>query len=147
MEIIPWKPFGGLGLLRREMDRVWDQFGTDAPLFRTFEKEWAPSIDLSETKDNFVVKADLPGIEAKDVNIHISGEILTIKGEKKAEKEEKDEHYHRVERCSGAFQRIFQLPSSVKTDKVDATFDKGVLKITLPKVEEAKKKEIDIKVK
>ena len=110
-------------------------------------EEWAPSVDVSETKDNFVVKAELPGLDAKDVNVSISGDMLTIKGEKKKEEEEKDEHHHYVERYYGSFQRTFQLPSSVKTDKIDATFDKGVLKVTLPKKPEAKKKEIEIKVK
>ena len=86
-------------------------------------------------------------LEAKDVNVSISGDILTIKGTKKAIEEEKDEHYHRVERYSGSFQRVFQLPSGVKADKIEANFDKGVLKVTLPKVEEAQKKEIEIKVK
>jgi len=106
-----------------------------------------PSVDVSETKNNFVVKAELPGLEAKDVNVSISADVLTIKGEKKTTEEEKDEHYHRIERYSGTFQRVFQLPSGVKGDMIEATFDKGVLKVTLPKVEEAKKKEIDIKVK
>jgi HSP20 family protein len=108
---------------------------------------WSPSVDISETKDDFVVKAELPGLEAKDVNVSISGDVLTIKGEKKSEEEEKDEHYHRVERYSGSFQRVFQLPSGVKADKVEANFDKGVLKVILPKVEEAKKKQIEVKVK
>ena len=77
----------------------------------------------------------------------ISGNVLTIKGEKKKEEEEKDEHHHYVERYYGSFQRSFQLPAGVKSDKIDATFDKGVLKVTLPKVEEAKEKEIEIEVK
>ncbi len=84
-------------------------------------------------------------METKDVNVSISGEVLTIKGEKKTEEEEKDEHYHCAERYSGSFQRVFQLPSGVKSDPIEATFDKGVLKVILPKVEEAKKKEIEIK--
>jgi HSP20 family protein len=82
----------------------------------------------------------------EELNARISGDILTIKGEKKAE-EEKDEHYHCVERYSGSFKRVFQLLSGVKADKIEATFDKGVLKVTLPKVEEAQKKEIEVKVK
>ena len=94
-----------------------------------------------------VVKADLPGLESKDVNVSISGDVLTIKGEKKAEEEEENEHYHCIERCSGSFQRLFRLPSGVKTDHIKATFEKGVLKVTLPKVDEAKKKEIKVKVK
>ena len=132
---------------RKEMDRLLDRFSGEAPFARTFTEMWSPSVDISETKDDFVVKAELPGMEAKDVNVSISGEVLTIKGEKKAEEEEKDEHYHRVERYSGSFQRVFQLSSGVKADKIEANFDKGVLKVTLPKVEEAKKKKIEVKVK
>jgi len=147
MELTPWRPFGELGSLRREMDKLWDRSLGETPFARTFSESWLPSVDISETKDNFVVKAELPGLEAKDVNVSISGDILTIKGEKKAEEEEKDEHYHCVERYSGSFQRVFQLPSGVKADKIKATFDKGVLKVTLPKVEEAKKKKIEVKVK
>ena len=147
MELSPWKPFGELSPFRKEMDRLWNRFLGETPFARTFNEMWSPSVDISETKDDFVVKAELPGLEAKDVNVSISGNVLTIKGEKKAEEEEKDEHYHRVERYSGSFQRAFQLPSGVKADKVEANFDKGVLKVTLPKVEEAKKKEIEVKIK
>ena len=147
MELSPWKPFGELSPFRKEMDRLWNRFLGETPFARTFNEMWSPSVDISETKDDFVVKAELPGLEAKDVNVSISGNVLTIKGEKKAEEEEKDEHYHRVERYSGSFQRVFQLPSGVKADKVEANFDKGVLEVTLPKVEEAKKKEIEVKVK
>ena len=147
MELVPWRAFGELSSLRRDMDKLWDRFSGETPFAKTFGETWLPSVDISETKDNFVVKAELPGLEAKDVNVSISGDVLTIKGEKKTEEEEKDEHYHCVERYSGSFQRVFQLPSGVKTDMIEATFDKGVLKVTLPKVEEARKKEIDIKVK
>ena len=147
MELSPWRPFGELSPFRKEMDRLWNRFLGETPFARTFNEMWSPSVDISETKDDFVLKAELPGLEAKDVNVSISGNVLTIKGEKKAEEEEKDEHYHRVERYSGSFQRVFQLPIGVKADKVEANFDKGVLKVTLPKVEEAKKKEIEVKVK
>ena len=94
-----------------------------------------------------MIKAELPGIDEKDVSVTISGDVLTIKGEKKKEEEEKDEHHYRVERYYGSFQRSFQLPNSVKADKIEADFEKGILKVTLPKVEEAKKKEVKIKVK
>ena len=106
-----------------------------------------PSVDISETEDQLLIKAELPGLETNDVNVSISGDLLTIKGEKKKEKEEKDEHHHYVERYSGSFERSFRIPMNIKTDKIEAVFDKGVLKLTLPKVEEAKKKEIEIKVK
>jgi HSP20 family protein len=147
MEIVTWRPLGALSPFRKEMDRLLDRFSGEAPFARTFTEMWSPSVDISETKDDFIVKAELPGLEAKDVNVSISGDVLTIKGEKKAEEEEKDEHYHCVERYSGSFQRVFQLSSGVKADKIEANFDKGVLKVTLPKVEEAKKKKIEVKVK
>jgi len=147
MELVPWRTFGELGSIRREMDRFWNRALGETPFARTFAEEWTPRVDLSETKDNFVVKAELPGLDAKDVNVSISGNVVTIKGEKKKEEEKKDEHHHYVERYYGSFQRSFQLPLNVKSDKIEATFDKGVLKVTLPKTEEAKKKEIEIKVK
>ena len=147
MELMPWRPFGTLSSSRKELDRLWDRFFRETPSIGRFTDEWLPSVDISETKKNFIMKAELPGLDAKDVNVSLSGDLLTIKGEKKKEEEEKDEHHHYVERYSGSFQRSFQLPTSVKGDKVEAIFDKGVLKVTIPKIEEAEKKEIEIKVK
>ncbi len=148
MQLIPWRSFGELSPFRKERDKLWNEFlGSQTPAVGTFAEEWLPSVDISETKDNFIVKAELPGLDAGDVNVSISGDVLVIKGEKKREEEEKDEHHHYIERYSGSFQRTFQLPSGVKGDKVEADFEKGVLKIILPKVEEAKKKEIKVKVK
>jgi HSP20 family protein len=148
MELVPWRPFGGeLDSLRKEMDSLWNRFFGERPFTRPFTEEWSPSVDISETEDKLLIKAELPGLEAKDVDVSISGDLLTIKGEKEKEKEEKDEHHYRAERYYGSFQRSFQLSTSVQADKVEATFDKGVLKVTLPKVEEAKKKQIEIKVK
>lgn len=148
MELIPWRPFGeGLSEFHTEMDKLRNRFMSGLPFSRTFTEEWSPFMDILETKDKLIVKAELPGLEAKDVNVSVSGDLLTIKGEKEKEEEEKGEHYHCVERSYGSFQRSFRLPTSVQGDKVEATFDKGVLKVTLPKVEEAKKKEIEIKVK
>ena len=148
MEIIPWRPIGReLSSLHQEMDRLWDRFIGETPLVRRITGEWWPTVDVSETKDNFVIKAELPGMDASDVNVSVSGNVLTIKGEKRKEEEEKDEHHYRAERYYGSFQRSFQLPASVQAEKVAATFEKGVLKVTLPKVEEAKKKEVKIEVK
>ena len=147
MELVPWRPFGQLSPFRKEMDRFWNRFFQEGPSIGSFTEEWIPSVDISETKDSFVVKAELPGMDAKDVKVSMSGDMLTIKGEKKTEEEEKDEHHYCVERYCGSFQRTFQLPTAVKGDKVEATFDKGVLKVMLPKVEEAKKKDIEVKVK
>ena len=148
MEIIPWRPMGReLSSLHQEMDRLWDRFMGETPLVRRITGEWWPTVDVSETKDNFLIKAELPGMDASDVNVSVSGNVLTIKDEKRKEEEEKDEHHYRAERYYGSFQRSFQLPSSMQAEKVEATFDKGVLRVILPKVEEAKKKDIKIKVK
>lgn len=147
MELVPWRPFRELGSLRREMDRLWDPFFTAAPFARIGSEEWLPSADISETKDKVLIKLDLPGLEAKDVDVSVSGDILTIKGEKRKEEEEKDEHYYCCERYCGSFQRSFRLPVDIQSDNVEASFDKGVLKVTLPRTEQAKKKEIEVKVK
>ena len=102
MELIPWRPFGGeLSSLRREMDNLWSRFFGESTLARVLGEEWWPSVDMSETKDSFLVKAELPGLDTKDVDVSISGEVLTIKGEKKREEEKKDEHHYRAERYSG----------------------------------------------
>ena len=147
MSIVPWKPIDELTTLRSEMDNLWDRFFPEKPFHERFTTyEWLPSIDLTETKDKLVVKAELPGLEAKDVDLTITDDILTIRGEKKEETETKDEHHFFVERYAGTFERRIKLPTLVKKDKIDATFDKGVLTISLPKSEEAKKKEIKIKV-
>jgi HSP20 family protein len=146
-ELTPWRPFGELGTLRREMDRLWDSFFGER-LFptRIWEREWAPSLDVSETKDNFVVKAEVPGIDAKDIDISLSGDVLTIKGEKKQEREEREEDYHLVERSYGGFSRSVRLPAEVESGKIKASYKNGILKVTLPKSEKVKAKEVKIKV-
>lgn len=147
MSIVPWKPINELTTMRRDLDSLWDRFFPENFFHeRQLTHGWLPSIDLTETKDKLVVKAELPGLEAKDVELTITDDILTIKGEKKEKKEEKDEHHFFVERYTGTFERRIKLPALVKTDTVDAKFDKGVLTISLPKSEEARKKEIKIKV-
>jgi HSP20 family protein len=145
-ELTPWRPFRELTTFRDEMDRIWDRFFGELPSVEPFRAEWTPSLDVSETKDNFVVKAEVPGMDAKDIDISLAGDLLTIKGEKKQEKEEKDESYQRVERRYGAFTRTVRLPQEVQSDKIKADYKNGVLKITLPKSEEAKKREIKITV-
>jgi HSP20 family protein len=145
-ELKPLKPFE-FDRLRREMDRLWDSFFEGRPSSGTRqEREWLPSLDVSETKSDLVVKAELPGMEAKDVEISLNEGILTIKGEKKQEGEEKEEGYHLIERSYGTFARFIRLPKDVQSNKIKASFKNGVLKVVLPKSEEAKKKEIKIKV-
>ena len=145
-ELTPWRPFGELSSLRREMDRLWENFFGERPLTRMWAREWAPSLDVSETRDNFVVKAEVPGIDAKDIDISLTGDVLTIKGEKRQEKEEKEEDYHLVERSYGSFSRSVRLPAEVESNKIKASYKNGILNITLPKSEKVKAKEVKIKV-
>ena len=86
MGIMPWKPMRGLTSLRRDMDHLWNRFFDNVPSFRQFEGEWNPSVDVTETNDNFIIKAELPGLDAKDVNLSMTGNLLTIKGQKKKER-------------------------------------------------------------
>jgi HSP20 family protein len=145
-ELTPWRPFGELSSLRREMDRLWENFFGERPLARMWEREWAPSLDMSESKDNFVVKAEVPGIDAKDIDISLTGDVLTIRGEKKQEKEEREEDYHLIERSHGSFSRSVRLPAEVESNKIRASYKNGILNITLPKSEKVKAKEVKIKV-
>jgi HSP20 family protein len=140
--LTPWK---GMEALRHEMDRAFDRFFD--PRWDEFETagEWAPKVDVSETKDAVVVKAEIPSVEQKDINVSLQDQVLTIKGEKHHEKEEKDEKYHRVERSWGAFTRAFRMPVAVAGDKVTATFKDGTLTVTLPKAPEAKGTTIPVK--
>jgi HSP20 family protein len=148
-----WKPFTELTpfrefeRMRRDMDRLWDSFFDVAPRRRGEDRgEWLPSLDVSETKNELMVKAEVPGMDPKDITISLSDGMLTIKGEKKQEKEEKEADYHLVEREYGSFVRSVRLPKGVQGDKISASYKDGILKIALPKSEEAKKKEIRIKV-
>jgi HSP20 family protein len=145
-ELTPWRPFE-FDRIRREMDRLWDSFLEGRPVRRVEDdREWLPSVDVSETKNDLVIKAEMPGLDPKDIDISMNNGYLTIKGEKKNGKEEKDENYHLIERSYGSFTRSVRLPREVQSDKITASFKNGILKITLPKSEEAKKKEIKIKV-
>lgn len=147
MDLVPWRPFKEISTLRKEMDTLLNKFFGKPSLVEAFGGEWSPTLDVSETDVSIIVKAELPGLEAKDIDVSLSGDVLTIKGEKRKEEEEKDEQYHYSERYYGSFQRSFRLPTTIQSDKIEAGFEKGVLKITLPKTEEAKKKEIKIEVK
>ena len=142
---------------RSEMDRLFDRFGFPS-LRRVFDIEPAwrsassfsfsvPAIDMSEDEKAYKISAELPGIDAKDIDVSVSGDMLVLKGEKRQEKEEKDKNYHFSERAYGSFQRAFDLPASVDRAKVAADFSKGVLTITLPKTAEARKPQKKIAIK
>ncbi|NOY78434.1 MAG: Hsp20/alpha crystallin family protein [Calditrichaeota bacterium] len=148
MAIVRWRPAGDLLGIRDEMNRLFDDFFGSLP--EKFGAEtgaegvWMPAVDISETEHDLVVTAELPGVKKDDIKLSVQDNMLTIKGEKKQQKETKDENYHRIERTYGAFQRTFTLPAIVDASKIKATFKDGVLKIRLPKREEAKTKEIPI---
>lgn len=138
-------PFMGVGSLRKEMDRMLDRFFEAREEETPGMGEWAPSIDISETKDAVVVKAEIPGMDPADVQVSLQENVLIIRGEKKQEKEEKDEHYHRLERSYGAFARSLRLPVAVEAGKVSAGFKNGLLTVTLPKAAGAKAFTIPVK--
>ncbi len=128
------------------IDRWFEDFGLPT-VERMFEQDkvWVPAFDISETDDHIVVKADLPGIDAKELDISITGNVLTVKGEKKREAEEKGESYHRVERWFGSFTRSIALPVDVDAEGIEAVYKDGVLKITIPKTEKSRRKKIEVK--
>lgn len=140
-----WDPFAELLDMRREMDRVFASFlgGTQAV---PTGGVWAPAVDIQETKDSFVVKAELPGMKQEDIQITIVDNTLTLKGERRQENEVRNGGYTRVERAYGTFQRALALPSVVNAEKVQAKYKDGVLEIDLPKKEEAKPKEIKVQI-
>ena len=143
-DVKPYKPFGELASLREEMDKIWNRFFGEWPTMEPFRGEWSPSVDVSETKDALLVKAEVPGMNAKDIDISLSNDVLTIRGKKEQEKEQKEENYHRIERSYGSFTRSIRLPREVQSDKIKASYMNGVLTINLPKSGEGK--EIKIKV-
>ena len=138
--LMPWTGMTGL---RNEMERLFERFPESGWLEVPGFGDWEPKIDVSETKEAVVVKAEIPGVEQKDIALSLQGGVLTIKGEKEQEKE--DKRYHRVERSYGAFARAMRLPAAVDASKVTVTFKDGVLTVTLPKTAEAKGTTIPIK--
>jgi HSP20 family protein len=141
--LVPWS---GMTTIRREMDRLFDRFLEPAWDSLEATGEWMPKLDVTETKDAVVVTAEVPGVEPKDLQVTVQGDLLVIKGEKEETKEQKDERVHRTERSYGAFTRAVRLPAPVNAEKVDAGFKNGVLTVTLPKTPEAKGTMIPVKV-
>ncbi len=147
MAIVRWEPFRDLPTTQRDFSRLFQEtfgnfFSEDALSTRT----WAPAVDIYETENNLVLKADLPGVDPKDVEIKVEDGMLYLKGERKFEQEVKEENYHRVERAYGSFARSFSLPNSIDSDKVTAEYKDGQLLLTMPKREEAKPKTIKVSV-
>jgi HSP20 family protein len=149
MSLIKYGPretnlLGDVFNLQKEMSKMLSNFWNDDEMLGQLQA-WYPSADISETKDEYLVRLELPGVTKENVKIKLQENVLTIQGEKNQESETKDRQYHRVERNYGSFSRSFRLPSMVKGEKIDANYKDGVLTIALPKAEEAKTKEIEIK--
>jgi HSP20 family protein len=156
MALVPWRPknswwdaFGDLDNFHTEINRFFNLplakwVDTEAGLL---EGAWSPAIDIYDSKDNLLVKADVPGMKKDEIEVSVHGDTLLIKGEKKQEKEEKGKDFVRMERFYGSFNRAIRLPSSVVADKVQANYKDGTLELTLPKKEEAKPKQLKIDIK
>jgi HSP20 family protein len=138
-----WDPFTGLAEIQDEMNRLFD---TSLRRHGGFEGAFNPDIDVVVEKDNVLVKADLPGLGKDDISVTLQDNYLTIKGEKKHEVEQKEANYFLSERVHGSFTRTIELPVAVDAARIDARFKDGVLHVTLPKTEEAKPKQIEVKV-
>ncbi|MEW6113342.1 MAG: Hsp20/alpha crystallin family protein [Thermodesulfobacteriota bacterium] len=152
--LIPWRRGDvetrehPLATFRREMDDLFDSFfGSDWFMPTPYSgRKFFPAFDVSETDNEFIVKAELPGVDSKEVQVNLTGNVVTVSGEKKEEREEKSESVHRVERAYGSFSRSFTLPGEVQEDKAEAAYKDGVLTLKLPKAESSKKKTIKIEL-
>ena len=147
--LIPWRPFRELEEMERRFEDILGR-----PVLPTVwrripmvEMGWAPAIEMFEKEDKFVVKAELPGMKEEDIDISVVGDTLTIKGERKAESEVKEEDYYCCERSYGSFSRSIALPSSVDAKKIEAGYEDGVLEVSLPKAPEVKPKKIAVSAK
>lgn len=146
-EVSNWSPFWQLSTLRDEIDRLFETPLTEFTRgSQQFLGGWLPAVDLYEDKDNVIVKAELPGMKKDEINISLHEGVLTLAGERKEQKEFKDAEVYRSERFLGRFQRTISLPSPVQMDKVNAAYKDGILTVTLPKTEEVKPKQIEVKV-
>ena len=150
MALVRWRnrgelaPWSALGELEREINRVFRGFGGVPDLV---DRDWMPAIDLRETDSAYIVEAEVPGLAKEEIELVIVDNVVTLKGERKKEHKVDEDGYHRFERRYGSFQRSFEVPGGFDNDKVDAKLEDGVLRVTLPKREEAKRKQIEVKVK
>jgi HSP20 family protein len=146
MTIVRWEPMRELSSLQSEMNRLFNTV-FDAPQADGGLRRWVPAMDLVETQDAFVLRADLPGMGEEDVKIEVEDTVLTVSGERRTEHESRgEEGFYRMERAFGSFSRSLTLPKGVNADGVEASFDRGVLEIRIPKPEQAKPRRISINV-
>jgi len=148
MSIIKWQPISDLMAIQDRLNRIFEEeFGKDFTSRGLSMSAWHPFTDVFETKDTLVFKMELPGFKKEDIQIEFKNQTLIVKGERKQDEEIKKENYHRMERNYGLFQRYFEIPTSIDSQKINATLKEGILELVLPKKEEAKPKAIPITVK
>ncbi|MDD2366760.1 MAG: Hsp20/alpha crystallin family protein [Desulfuromonadaceae bacterium] len=148
MALVKYNQLRDLRIMQEQMSRLLSlSWNHDIPSEDINEGLWQPAVDIYETADSIVIKAELPAVDQKDIEVRIEDSTLILKGERKHEDEVKKENYHRIERYFGSFQRSFSLPITVDQERVDAVCEKGVLTITLPKKKETRPKQINVKVK
>ena len=144
MTLVRWRPFGELEDYRDQVDRVFDEMWRRARTGTSGMGNWLPAVDLCENEHEFKLVAELPGMSKDQIKITLNEGMLTLRGEKKAESQNKNESWHHVERTYGTFERSFQLSTRVNKEKVTARFENGVLTVHLPKTEDSRPREIDI---
>lgn len=144
MALVRWEPLREINSIQGEVNRLFNTF-FDTPV-SAGERRWLPAMDLVESDDHFVLRADLPGLSEDDVTIELENDVLTVSGERKAEHETRKEGYHRVERAYGSFARSLTLPEGVDPESVEASFDRGVLEVRIPKPEQRKPRRVAISV-
>jgi HSP20 family protein len=144
MALVRWEPLREISSIQSEVNRLFNTF-FDTPVTAT-ERRWVPAMDLVESEDHFVLRADLPGLTQDDVNVELEDNVLTVSGERKAEHEERKEGYHRVERAYGRFSRSLTLPDGIDPESVEARFENGVLEVRVPKPEQRKPQRVAINV-
>ncbi len=146
MAIVRWDPFRELTDMQRSMDQLIRNFGPTGGREEALGTNFVPPVDVYEDEHGITLKLEVPGIDEKDLDVRVENNVLTIHGERKFDKEEKEENFQRIERRYGSFTRTFTLPNTVNTDDVQADYEKGVLKIHLNKRAEAKPKQIKVNV-
>jgi HSP20 family protein len=144
MALVRWEPARELHTMQQEMNRLFNSF-FDAPA-QNGPRRWVPAMDLVELDDHFVLRADLPGMGEGDVKIEVADDVLTISGERTFEHETKKDAYYRLERGAGTFRRSLTLPEGVDAEAIEASFDKGVLEVRVPKPEQRKPRRVEISV-
>ena len=146
MALIRWEPAAELNTIQSEMNRLFNSFFDTPARGSGSERRWIPAMDLIETGDHYVLRADLPGLDEKDVNIELESDVLTISGERRAQHSDSEGGYRRIERAYGAFSRSLTLPEGVRPEAVEATFNAGVLEVRIPKPERIKPRKVTISV-